>query len=132
MARPRAGAGTGARSAGRHWPIWGSRWLTGSAAARRGSGLARSACCRSPPRWPVTRVGSLARRRSIIGTEAIIGWRIHQSWFQRRQGLVTLTATTAAGRQHYAVQDVPVAQALAVAAAATGDLIRPFLIAGQD
>jgi len=82
--------------------------------------------------WLVTRVGSLARRRSIIGTEAIIGWRIHQSWFQRRQGLVTLTATTAAGRQHYAVQDVPVAQALAVAAAATGDLIRPFLIAGQD
>ncbi len=80
----------------------------------------------------VTRTGSLVRRRSIIATEAIIGWRIHQSWFQRRQGLVTLTATTAAGRQHYAVQDVPATQALAIAAAATGDLIRPFLAAELD
>lgn len=80
----------------------------------------------------VTRTGSLVRRRSIIATEAIIGWRIHQSWFQRRQGLVTLTATTAAGRQHYAVQDITVARALVVAAAATGDLIQPFVIAGTD
>jgi putative membrane protein len=78
----------------------------------------------------VTRTGSLVRRRSIISTDAIIGWRIHQTWFQRRQGLVTLTATTAAGRQHYAVQDVPVARALAVAAAAAGDLIQPFVITG--
>jgi putative membrane protein len=77
--------------------------------------------------WLVTRVGSLARRRSIISTDAIIGWRIHQTWFQRRQGLMTLTATTAAGQQHYSVRDVPVADGLALAAAATGDLLVPFL-----
>jgi putative membrane protein len=76
--------------------------------------------------WLVTRVGSLARRRSIISTDAIIGWRIHQTWFQRRQGLMTLTATTAAGQQHYSVRDVPVADGLALAAA-TGDLLVPFL-----
>ncbi|HYK32775.1 MAG TPA: PH domain-containing protein [Streptosporangiaceae bacterium] len=76
--------------------------------------------------WLVTRTGSFARRRSIIGTDAIIGWRIHQTWFQRRQGLMTLTATTAAGQQHYSLRDVPVAEGLAVAAQATGDLIRPF------
>jgi len=76
--------------------------------------------------WLVTRTGSFARRRSIIGTDAIIGWRIHQTWFQRRQGLMTLTATTAAGQQHYSLRDVPVAEGLAVAAAATGDLIRQF------
>jgi putative membrane protein len=40
---------------------------------------------------------------------------------------VTLTATTAAGRQHYDVRDVPVADALAVAAAATPDLVGPLL-----
>jgi len=78
--------------------------------------------------WLVTRTGTFARRRSIIGTDAIIGWRIHQTWFQRRQGLMTLTATTAAGQQHYSLRDVPVAEGLAVAAQATGDLIRPFQV----
>ena len=77
--------------------------------------------------WLVTRTGSLARRRTIISTDAIIGWRIHQTWFQRRQGLVTLTATTAAGQQHYSVRDVPTAEGLALATAATGDLLVPFL-----
>ncbi len=76
--------------------------------------------------WLVTRTGSFARRRNIVGTDAIIGWRIHQTWFQRRQGLMTLTATTAAGQQHYSLRDVPVAKGLAVAAAATSDLIAPF------
>jgi putative membrane protein len=80
----------------------------------------------------ITSQGTLVRRRSILATEGIIGWRIHQSWFQRRQGLVTLTATTAAGRQHYEARDVPMAQALAVAAAATEDLVRPFLVAASD
>ena len=77
--------------------------------------------------WLVSRTGSLARRRSIISADAIIGWRIHQTWFQRRRGLLTLTATTAAGQQHYSVRDVPVADGLALAAAATGDLLLPFL-----
>jgi putative membrane protein len=77
--------------------------------------------------WLVTRTGSFARRRAIISTDAIIGWRIHQTWFQRRQGLITLTATTAAGQQHYSVRDIPAAQGLALAAEATGDLLVRFL-----
>jgi putative membrane protein len=80
----------------------------------------------------VTSQGTLVRRRNILSTDGIIGWRIHQSWFQRRQGLVTLTATTAAGRQHYEARDVPMARALAVAAEATGDLVGPFLMAVKD
>jgi putative membrane protein len=76
--------------------------------------------------WLVTRTGSLIRRRSVLSTEGIIGWRIHQSWFQRRQGLVSLAATTAAGRQHYVAHDIPVAAALDLATSATTDLIRPF------
>ena len=75
----------------------------------------------------MTRTGSLARRRNIISTDAIIGWRVHQTWFQRRQGLITLTATTAAGQQHYSVRDVPAAEGLALAAAATGHLLHPFM-----
>jgi putative membrane protein len=76
--------------------------------------------------WLVTRTGSLIRRRSVLSAEGIIGWRIHQSWFQRRQGLASLAATTAAGRQHYTAHDVPVGTALDLATAATPDLIGPF------
>jgi putative membrane protein len=76
--------------------------------------------------WLVTRTGSLIRRRSVLSAEGIIGWRIHQSWFQRRQGLASLAATTAAGRQHYTAHDVPVGVALDVATSATPDLISPF------
>jgi putative membrane protein len=77
--------------------------------------------------WLVTRTGSLVRRRSILSADGIIGWRIHQSWFQRRQGLVSLAATTAAGRQHYVAHDIPHAAALALAAAATPALMSAFL-----
>jgi putative membrane protein len=76
--------------------------------------------------WLVTRTGSLIRRRSILSVEGIIGWRVRQSWFQRRQGLASLAATTAAGRQHYVAHDIPVATALSLAATATPDLIGPF------
>ncbi len=65
--------------------------------------------------WLITRTGSLVRRRSVLSTDGIIGWRIHQSWFQRRQGLVSLAATTAAGRQHYVAHDIPAAAAIALA-----------------
>ncbi len=81
----------------------------------------------TPDGWLVTRTGSLVRRRSIIAADAIVGWHIHQSPFQRRRGLITLTATTAAGHQFYAIRDVPVARGLAIAATATGDLVAPFL-----
>jgi len=76
--------------------------------------------------WLVTRTGSLIRRRSVLSVEGIIGWRIHQSWFQRRQGLASLAATTAAGRQHYVAHDLPVAAALDLATAATTGLVGPF------
>lgn len=119
--------------------IWGATWARhGPAWVSIGSLAFLPAAClvaadryrnlghRLAGGWLVTRTGSFARRRSIIGTDAIIGWRIHQTWFQRRQGLMTLTATTAAGQQHYSLRDVPVAEGLAIATEATGDLIRQF------
>jgi len=72
----------------------------------------------------VTRSGSLARRRGVLSADGIIGWNLGQSFFQRRSQLVTLTATTAAGRQAYEVQDVGVAEAVRVA-----ELLRPGLLA---
>ncbi len=122
-------AGIWAATWARHGPAW--VWL-GSLVLLPGAALVAADRYRSLGHllaggWLVTRTGSLARRRSIIGTDAIIGWRIHQTYFQRRQGLMTLTATTAAGQQHYSLRDVPVGQGLAVAMAATGDLLGPFL-----
>jgi putative membrane protein len=41
--------------------------------------------------------------------------------------LATLTATTAAGRQHYDVQDVEIGEALRVAEELVPGLLAPFL-----
>jgi putative membrane protein len=64
----------------------------------------------------ITRMGSLVRRRSVLAVPGVIGVTLHQSFFQRRSGLLTVIATTAAGAQRYEVPDVPQAEALALAA----------------
>jgi putative membrane protein len=75
----------------------------------------------------VTRAGSLARRRHVLAADGIIGWNLERTLFQRRAGLATLTATTAAGRQGYEVRDVEVGEALSVAEALLPGLLEPFL-----
>jgi putative membrane protein len=80
----------------------------------------------------VTRQGSLVRRRYMLATAGIIGWNERMSFFQRRAGLVTLIATTAAGRQHYDVLDLAQSDAIALADAATPGLLTPFLTTSVD
>jgi putative membrane protein len=63
----------------------------------------------------ITRFGSLVRRRQVLAVPGVIGLTLRQSYFQRRAGLFTLTATTAAGNQHYDVPDVPAGDALGLA-----------------
>jgi len=63
----------------------------------------------------VTRLGSLVRRRSVLDANGIVGVTFRRSWFQRRNDLTTLIATTAAGQQKYAVPDLTDAVALALA-----------------
>jgi putative membrane protein len=77
--------------------------------------------------WIVLSTGSLVRRRSVLNVHGIVGWTLRQSWFQRRRGLVSVTATTAAGKQHYTVADLPMAEALALIAAATPEPVTQFL-----
>ncbi|GAA3454185.1 PH domain-containing protein [Dactylosporangium matsuzakiense] len=77
--------------------------------------------------WLVSRQGSLVRRRYVLRTDAVIGWNLTTSLFQRRAGLTTLTATTAGGRQGYAILDVPDAEAVRVAEAAVPGLLRQFM-----
>lgn len=69
--------------------------------------------------WLVARAGSLERRRDCIACAGIIGWTVRQTLLQRRAGVATLIAATAAGRKHYQVIDVPAKLAWSVAAAAS-------------
>lgn len=75
----------------------------------------------------VVRSGSLRGRRDVLQRSGIIGWNLQQSWFQRRAGLVTLVATTAAGEQAYSALDVPEELAVALAHEAVPGLVGPFL-----
>ena len=63
----------------------------------------------------------------VLQRTGVIGWNVRQSWFQRRAGLVTLVATTAAGHQAYAAIDIPEPLAIAFADTAVPDLMTPFL-----
>ncbi|MGH3938835.1 MAG: PH domain-containing protein [Pseudonocardiaceae bacterium] len=75
----------------------------------------------------VTRHGAGMRRTVTLQRSGVIGWTVSQSLFQRRAGLVTLTATTAAGSGAYHVFDVGIADGLAVADEAVPGLLEPFL-----
>ena len=69
--------------------------------------------------WLVAGTGSLERRRDCIACAGIIGWTVRQTLLQRRVGVATLIAATAAGRKHYRVTDVPAELAWSVAADAS-------------
>jgi len=83
-------------------------------------------------RFLVTRAGSLDRRRDVLECDAIIGWNVRRTFFQRRAGLATLTATTAAGRQRYAVTDLPLSMAIMLGERALPGLLDDFLEPDQD
>ena len=75
----------------------------------------------------VARSGSLARRRVMLETPAIIGWTFTSTWFQRRVGLTTLVATMAGGRQAVVVLDVPETVGTDLARNAVPGLVSQFL-----
>lgn len=58
------------------------------------------------------RSGSLVRERVVLERRAVVGWRVRQSWFQRRAGLATLTVCVGAGSGGYDVLDCGVGQGL--------------------
>jgi putative membrane protein len=74
----------------------------------------------------VSRSGSLVRRTVALQRGGVIGWTFRQTIFQRRAGLVSLEAVTAAGRGGYTITDVAAADAVDLADAAVPDLLTPF------
>lgn len=103
------------------WGIWA--WAIWAAVTVSCAMLAldrvRSLGHRVADGWLVARAGSLERRRDCIACAGIIGWTVRQTLLQRRAGVATLIAATAAGRKHYRVTDVPAELAWSVAADAS-------------
>jgi putative membrane protein len=75
----------------------------------------------------VTRYGVGARRTAALLRTGVIGWTISSSPFQRRAGLLTLHATTAANKGAYPVYDVGADEGLRFADEAVPGLLTPFL-----
>ena len=84
---------------------WDTRWSTATSSARS---------------------GSLNRHRHALATEDVIGWTFRSTWFQRRAGLTSLSATTAGGQQAVTLLDVPESAAVDLAAAAVPGLVDQF------
>jgi putative membrane protein len=80
----------------------------------------------------VARSGTVRRATVALQRRGIVGWTVRRSWFQRRAGLVTVVATTAAGSGAYTVHDAGEADGLALADAAVPGLLRPFLVGDQE
>lgn len=74
------------------------------------------------PTWLITRRGSLDRNRDCLEAPGIIGWTLRRTYWQRRAGLATVVAATAAGKKAYQVVDIPIDQAVALIDAVTPGL----------
>lgn len=76
----------------------------------------------------VARHGAWLRRTVVVDRDGVIGWELSQGLTQRRTGLVTVRAVTAAGRGSYVVPDVAVDRGVAVVDTTTPGLLAPFLV----
>lgn len=75
----------------------------------------------------VGRHGTVRRSTFALERDGVIGWTVKQSVFQRRKGLLTVVATTAAGAGAYSVYDAGEEQGLLFAEESVPDLLTPFL-----
>lgn len=66
--------------------------------------------------------GALWRTRVVLQTRGILGWTVEQSLLQRRLGLASVTAATAAGAGAVGVEDLPLEDAVALVTQATPEV----------
>ncbi|MGY1815148.1 PH domain-containing protein [Blastococcus sp. SYSU D00820] len=86
-------------------------------------GLGRYAALghRAGPRSFAVRSGWLVQEHVRLQRRAVVGWRVRQSWFQRRSGLATVVACVGAGSGGYAAVDLAEEDAAPFAEAASGN-----------
>ncbi|MFH8475606.1 PH domain-containing protein [Streptomyces sp. NPDC018000] len=75
----------------------------------------------------VVRSGTVRRSTAALERAGVIGWTVKQTYFQRRSGVLSLTATTAAGAGAYTAHDADVSEGLDFASEAVPGLLEPFL-----
>lgn len=75
----------------------------------------------------VVQTGAFVRTREVLELAGVIGWRLDQSFFQRRLGLANLMATTAAGAEVVTAPDIPLVLAVPLARRATPGMLDDFL-----
>ncbi|MBW0106546.1 PH domain-containing protein, partial [Pseudonocardia sp. KRD291] len=113
--------------------VWELAWLgpvslvTLPVAVVLGLDRYRSLGNRLDDRFLVARQGSLVRGTVALQRDGVIGWRIRQSWFQRRAGVVTLDAVTGAGSGSYQILDVDPATAVDLARDTTPAALAAFV-----
>jgi putative membrane protein len=98
------------------WPVWA---VLAACSALLAFDRSRALGHRVDAQWLVARAGSLDRRRDCIAAAGIIGWTVRQTLLQRRAGVATLVAATAAGVKAYRVIDVPAELAWSIAGSAS-------------
>ena len=82
------------------------------------------------PRTFSVRSGWLVREQAVLQRRAVVGWQVHQSFFQRRQGLATVVAAVGAGAGGYRALDVAAADAVPFAVAASGRWAETLTVPG--
>jgi len=100
--------------------------LAAAAVAYRALGHTRSGD------YLVVRSGLVSRTTAALQSRAVVGWCLRQSLLQRRLGLATVVAATAAGDGQYAGYDLPAAEAAGFAGRAVPGLLAPFLVTDQE
>ncbi|MFF2326078.1 MULTISPECIES: PH domain-containing protein [unclassified Streptomyces] len=75
----------------------------------------------------VVRSGTVRRSTAALERAGVIGWTVRQTYFQRRSGVLSITATTAAGAGAYTAYDADADEGLDFASVAVPGLLEPFL-----
>ncbi|MDQ3504363.1 MAG: hypothetical protein M3446_01485, partial [Actinomycetota bacterium] len=73
------------------------------------------------------RSGSLVRQTTVLERRAVVGWKIQQSFFQKRAGVSTVTALVGAGVGAYSALDAASSDGLDLAASNGGRWARELL-----
>jgi putative membrane protein len=72
------------------------------------------------------RSGWLVREQAVLQRRAVVGWQVHQTFFQRRAGLATVLACVGAGRGGYAALDLAADEVADFTAAASEEWAGTF------
>jgi putative membrane protein len=72
------------------------------------------------------RSGWLVREQVILQHRAVVGWRVQQSFFQRRAGLATVVACVGAGADGYSAVDLAAADVAPFTATSSEQWARTF------